>query len=442
MPKSTTKLNFSFKKSKRVTATFDAKPLSTDGGVLLLRDAEQRVGLVAPMAVAVCDRRDSRYIGHSIDDLLRQRIFQIALGYEDCNDARTLRFDPALKVACGRGVTGEDLASQPTLSRLETSVDSKTCYRLAAAQVDHYIDRQPRRPARIVLDIDHTNDDVHGMQQLRFFHAYYDEYIYLPFLIFDEHGDLITTVLQPGKPDGGRCARSVIKRLVRRLRRQWPGIQIIVRGDAGFAGQNMYSLCEKLRVDYLLGITKNKRLEQRVDKLSRRVAGRYVRDATKHRAFTSFSYKAKSWNRRRRIIAKVEWSDQGQNLRFLVTSLQGRADHLYKEYDMRGEASENSIKDLKTALKADRLSCSRFLSNQFRLFLHAAAYVLLYTIRRAAVGTELENAQMDTLRLRLLKIAVQVDESVRRIWFHLTSSYPWQHLWIRIARQLRRPAPA
>lgn len=425
---------FPFAGPRRVRTVFDGGALSSDGGAPLLREAERRVHIIERLAGLVCDTRDPRYVTHSLADLLSQRIYGICLGYEDCNDFTTLRHDPVLQTLCGRDPgRGRDaaLASQPTLSRLESSFGPEGADRITAALVDHYCDRQPRRPRRIVLDIDLTDDPVHGQQELAFFRSHYDNYIYLPLLVFDERGDLITVVLLPGNAQGPRILAPLVRGVIERLRARWPGIPLLVRGDSGMSGPVFVA-------DFVLGLQPNSRLKALAVKAQEKARRRFLRTGHKARVFTSVRYRArKRWTRSYRVVVKAEHHAQGPNVRFVVTTLRGRPEAIYDDcYVQRAEASENSIKDLKRALKADRLSCSQFWANQFRLFLHAAAYVLMYALRRAARGTELAEAQMDTLRLRLLKIGARIESSVRRIWFHLSSSHPWRGLWLLIARRL------
>lgn len=432
-------VEFPFVGTRKVRAVFDAEPISSDGGALLLRQIDRRAGLLDAMSAALPDPRDPRYVEHTLVELLRQRVYGIALGYEDCNDATTLRRDPVLKVCCDRDpLSGPHLASQPTLSRLENGADPKSCYLLGRAILESYLTRHPKRPKRLILDLDTTADPTHGQQEFSAFHAFYDEHIYLPLLVYDQDGDLLAAVLQPGKPQGVSGAIAVLRRIVERVRQQWPKLPIVIRGDSGFASPAMYVACQQLEVDFLLGLGPNSRLKKIAAPLQEKAKRRFLRTHEKARLFSSTRYRARRrWPRSYRVLIKAEHQSIGANVRFVVTTLEGRAHDLYDDcYLARAEACENSIKDLKNVLKADRLSCHRFWANQFRLLLHAAAYVLMYELRRAAHGTDLEEAQMDTLRLRLLKIGVQVASTARRIWFHLSSSHPWQAMWSLIAWRL------
>jgi len=443
MAKGTPDLEFSFVRSRTLRARFNEAPISSDGGAVLLQALDSRIGLTASLAAALPAERDRRYVEHTVLEQLRQRVFGIALGYEDCNDARTLRADPMLKVCCGREPEGEVLASQPTLSRFENEATARSCYLLARALLESYFSRHPgRRTQRIVLDLDTSCDPTHGQQELGFFNAFYDEHCYLPLFVFDQDGDLLTTVLQPGKPQGARVAVAVLKRIIARLRQQWPGVRILVRADSGFASPVMYRMCDRLKVDFIIGFHPNVKLKRISERIRERARRKYLRTGEKARLFTSVRYRAKrNWDRSWRMLIKAEHMKEGANTRYVITNLDGRACDLYDDiYVQRAEACENSIKDLKRALKSDRLSCHRFVANQFRLLLHAASYVLLFTLRRLARGTEFAAAQMDTLRLRLLKIACRVEQTARHVWLHFTAAYPWQAAWRLIAERCANPA--
>lgn len=442
MAKATPDLQFPFVHSRTIRARFDEAPISTDGGAVLLRSIDLRLRLLETLAAALPDERDPRYVLHTYLDQMRQRVYGIAEGYEDCNDAQTLRDDPMLKVCCDREPDGLALASQPTLSRFENEADSRSCYRLAKALLESYFVRHPRRPRqRIVLDLDTTCDPTHGQQEFSFFNAFYDEHCYLPLLVFDQDGDLLTALLQPGKPQGARTAVAVLKRVIRRLRRQWPEVRILVRGDSGFASPDLYRMCADLKVDFIIGFQPNVKLKRISERLREKARRKFLRTEKKARFFSSVRYRARTWHRSWRILIKAEHMKEGPNTRYVVTNLSGPAAALYDDvYVQRAEACENSIKDLKTHLKAHRLSCHGFMANQFRLLLHAAAYILLFVLRRFAHGTELAQAQMDTLRLRLLKIACRVEQTARHVWLHFTSSYPWQPLWRLIAERCANAA--
>jgi hypothetical protein len=431
-------IEFPFAKRRPVRAVFDASPISSDGGAILLRRVDDQLRLVEQVSHAIDDRRDARWVRHSPKDLFRQRVFQIALGYEDCNDANRLRADAALKVACGRAPDELDLASQPTLSRFENQAGPKQCYRMGRALVQNYFVRHRRAPTALVLDLDTSADITHGQQEFAAFHGFYDEYVYLPLFIFDQDGDLVAAMLQPGRAHGVGPAAALLDRVLREVRRRWPDVKVTVRGDSGFAAPSIYAVCERSRAHFIFGMQPNVRLKRLAVRLQEKACRRYLRRGTKVRLFSSMRYRARrGWARSYRVLIKAEHQAAGANVRFVVTNLGGDAKDLYDGcYVQRAEACENSIKDLKNALKADRLSCHRFWANQFRLFLHCAAYVLLFALRKLAKGTELAHVQMDTLRLRVLKIGARIVATARRVWIHLSSAHPSQAVWLLLARRL------
>jgi len=425
---------------KPVVVRANGGALTSDAGVLLLREVDERLGLTRRLAECVLDRREQGKVRHEVLALLRQRIYQIALGYEDCNDADRLRFDPALKLAVGRAPTEADLASQPTLSRLENQVGWRECWRISEALLDCYLARyRDDPPSRLVLDVDATDDETHGHQQLSFFHGYYDEHCYLPLLIFAQREasgeqELIGALLRPGNVHGGHRAMALLRAVVRRLRAAFPDCRIELRADSALALPEVYDGCEKLAIPYTISLPKNERLIEMAQPWMREAEAIHAETGEKVQVFGEFHHAAHSWSRERRVITKAEVMSKGENPRFVVTSrgeLEPEAH--YRFYCQRGDP-ENRIKELKADLKADRLSCQRFWANQFRLLLHAAAYVLLQAMRAMLSGTEFARAQVSTLRLWLLKVGARIRESVRRVWVQLPSAYPWAHLWGRLAR--------
>jgi len=426
--------------TKPVVIRADGGALTSDAGTLLLRQLDDRLGLTSGLARCLRDRRQPAKVRHEVLALLRQRIYQIACGYEDCNDADQLRSDPALKLAVGRAPLEADLASQPTLSRLENAVGWRECWRIGEALLGCYLHRHRKcPPRRIVLDVDATDDETHGDQQLAFFHGYYDEHCYLPLLVFAQaegkgEQELIGALLRPGNVHGGHRAMALIKAVVRRLREAFPECVIELRADSALALPEVYEGCEKLAIPYVISLPKNERLIALAHPWRQDAEAIHAETAEKVQVFGEFAYAAHTWSRERRVICKAEVMSQGENPRFVVTSRRGpKPKALYRFYCQRGDP-ENRIKELKLDLKADRLSCHRFWANQFRLLLHAAAYVLMQTMRKLLAGTDLARAQVSTLRLRLLKVGARIRESVRRVWVQLPSAYPWAHLWPRLAR--------
>lgn len=424
-------LSFANLDSRSVVAEFSAGPMTSDGGSLLLREIDRAVGLSSSMSRALSDRRDQAKVHHGQKELLRQRIFAIAMGYEDANDHQSLRFDPGLKTAVGSlPETGPALASQPTICRFENGVGNRELRRLSDALIDAYVAAHPAQQKVIVLDVDATDDPTHGMQQLSFFHGYYDQYMLHPLLIFDGlTGFPVAAVLRAGNTHASKGAAAILKRVIRRLKHAYPKATILVRADAGFAVPAIYNLLERQKVKYTIGLITNERLRKRVEKLVRKAEKEFAQTGEKQRLFGSFYHRAGSWLRSRRVIAKVERLPQGLNTRFVVTNIRESAAGIYDSiYTGRGDA-ENRIKELKVHLKADRLSCTRFKANQFRLLLHTFAFVLLWHLRRSLAGTELAAATVDSLKLKLLKIAARVVQSVRRILFTMPRAYPYQRLF-------------
>ena len=413
-------------------AVFDGGRLTSDGGLPWLAQADAVLGLCARLARALPERR-TRHIRYALESLVRQRVFQIACGYEDQNDADTLRTDPLLKLVCGQlPESGPDLAGQSTFSRLENSVGRHDCLRLAHALLDVYLAarEQDGMPRHILLDIDSTDDPTHGQQEGSAYHGYYRQHQYYPLLVYDGETDqLITAILRPGTVHGSRGLVTVLRVLVRAFRQRWPGVAIELRGDSGCAVPHVYQFCERARITYTLGLAGNARLaSEAAPLLATAVAQRAASGAHKVRLCGETRYQAESWDHPRRVVYKTEALAKGPNVRFVVTTRTDPPADLYEFYVDRGEP-ELWIKDLKDACFADRLSDHRFWANQCRLLLHAAAYWLLDTLRRWLTAHGLPRLQLDTLRLQLIKIGARVRECVRCIRLHLASSHPGQALW-------------
>ena len=404
---------------KELHARFDGGRLSSDGGVLLLREIENGLGLAKRLSSCIKDTRDPLSTTHTQVDMIRARMFAIACGYEDCDDLDVLRFDPAFKLACGRlSETGDDLMSQPTLSRLENAPSWRELGRMGLKSIDLFCDSFKSVPARIVLDIDDTPDTVHGGQQLAFFNAHYDEYIFQPIHIFEAAtGKPVLSLLRPGKRPSGEEAARVLKHVIRRIRRNWPRVDIMVRGDGHYGTPEVMKLLESKGCAYIFGLPGNARLKEIGRPWSEDVAVRRVqRGKDKLRRFFQVGYQAKSWSRERKVIARVEATSKGCDIRFVVTNLPGRAKVLYeKVYCARGRM-ENMIKDHKRYTKSDRTSCHRWEANQFRLFLHTGAYWLLHRLRSAAPRrSQWRKATFETLRRVFLKVAARIEELKSRV---------------------------
>lgn len=417
-------------------ARFDGGRLTSDGGLPWLEQADAALGLCAAFAASIPDWRRGP-VRHARETLVRQRVFQIACGYEDQDDADTLRTDPLLKLVCGRlPESGHDLASQPTLSRLENAVDRQSCYRLAVALGAIYLRERERDgvPTHIVLDLDGTDDPTHGQQEGSAYHGYYRQHMYHPLLAFDgETNQLITAVLRPGNTHGSTGVKAVLRRIVAALRARWPGVTIEVRMDSGGAVPAIYDWCEQEGIAYTIGLITNPRLTALAAPLAAEAQRQRAESgAEKVRRLGEVIYQAESWEQPRRVIVKAEALPKGPNTRFVVTTRADPPEALYDWYVQRGER-ENGIKDLKVACFADRLSDHRFWANQFRLLLHAVAYWLLDTLRRWLRAMRVERMQLDTLRLRVLKIGGRVWQRADRVRLRLASSHPGQPLWDHLA---------
>jgi len=432
---------------KPVVARFDQSHASTDGGAVLLKALDDRLHLTDQLAACLVDRRDPEKIRHSVRDLLRQRIIGLACGYEDANDAARLVDDPLHKLAVGRDpVTGATLASQPTLSRFENAMAPRVLYRasrtLAATVIAHHRERLKGRAQRITIDLDPTDDPTHGQQAFTFFNGHYGTWCYLPMvatLTFNDDAEpyLVAIVLRPGNSPATRGARGLLRALLRRLRRAFPGAALRVRVDGGFAGNDWLGVLEAQRVESLVGLASNARLVRRAGRLLGEAYGLSKYSGRTEHVFGETCYAARSWAHRRRVIIKAEvvrlpGREPKCNPRFVVTNLGNTPATVYAAYCQRGDV-ENRLKELHDGLALGRTSCSRFWANQFRVLLTAAAYVLLQELRRQAQGTACATAQVATLRERLLKMAVWVEQSVRRVVLHLPQFAPWGDTWRRVA---------
>ena len=430
---------------KKVIGRFDGGNVSSDGGAFLLPFAEKICGILSGLVGATRDCRDQRYSYHSYKDLISQRVYQIACGYEDCNDSDDLRSDPVFKSICQRlPEDGSDLGSQPTMSRLENGISRTSLYRMALSFIDCFTASYTEIPDAIILDVDDTDSPTHGAQQLSLFNRYYDEHCYMPLHIYEgRSGKLITTILRPGKRAKGHEIVAILKRVVKRIRGAWPNTAIMLRGDSHFSTPEVHEWCESEDIDFVLGQAPNKKLKELGETLLQRAKGLFEHRKEKVRLFDSFEYQAASWRKPLRIIYKAEVTPQGSNPRFVVTSFSSsRASFIYDTiYCGRGQA-ENYIKEHKLHLHSDRASCSRFEANQFRLFLHGAAYVLLDTIRRIGLkGTKYAQAQFNTIQNKVLKIGVRIEEMVTRIVAHFPFSYPFKEYLSRVIRRLSMASP-
>ena len=434
---------------RQIVADFQGGDLTSDGGLPLLREVDRRIGLIDALDAAICDPRFQPLVEHDQRTILAQRIFALAAGYEDLNDHQTLRNDTLLQAIAGRKLKarqkeGDPLSSPATLCRLENRVTRADLAGMSKALVEMFIASHARPPQELVLDFDATDDAVHGNQEGRFFHGYYDHYCFLPLYVTCAE-QLLVAYLRPANIDGAHHSRAILKLLVARLRQQWPDVKIVFRADSGFCRWKLLRWCDRNGVDYIVGLAKNEVLKRLARRVMTTARWDYRRTGDKQRLFEDITYAAATWDHPRRVIAKAEHTHQGENPRFVVTTLPGDAQTLYDDlYCRRGDA-ENRIKEQQLGLFADRTSCHAFLANQFRVLLSAAAYVLMETLRRVGLaGTELATAQAGTIRLKLLKIGGRIVRSVRRVVIHLASGFPLRDIFQIVLGNLRdrRCAPA
>jgi hypothetical protein len=430
---------------KKVSVGFDGGQLSSDAGVLLLRGVEKKLGLAARLASCIRDRRNPERIEHTLEEMLRLRMFSIAAGYEDADDCDSLRHDPIFKMAVGRAPeSGNALCSQPTMSRLENAPGKIEIARLMAALVDLFCDSYRRAPSSITLDIDDTFDVVHGRQQLSLFNAHYDERCFLPIHIYEAgSGKPVAMVLREGKTPSGAEVRTVLKAVIGRIRKHWPNVHVMVRGDSHYGRVEAMQWCETHGVDYVFGFAGNDALQALTREAADAVAvRRALSGEDRRRGFKAFRYRARSWDKERRFVARIEATPKGLDVRYVVTSLRAGPKHLYETvYCARGNA-ENFIKLHKSQLASDRTSCRDPKANQFRLILHTAAYWLLLTMRGAAPArSPLRCAEFNTLRLRLIKIAARVVEGVARIRIFMPTTCPERDIFRALVGRLCTAGP-
>jgi Transposase DDE domain group 1 len=433
--------------SRKIVADFGAGQVSSDGGALLVREVDGKIKLLERAAACFTGTRSQDRIEHTLEEMLAQRVYGIALGYEDLNDHEQLRSDPLLAVLAGRRELGRPLAGKSTLNRLELSGRNERYHKIGYAPeaidkllVDLFLESHAEAPKRIVLDLDATDIPLYGHQPERFFHGYYDTYCYLPLYIFC--GDqLLCARLRPANQDAAAGAVDEVRRIVEQVRQRWPDVEIVLRADSGFCREELMAWCECNRLGYVLGLARNQRLRAEIDQQMAEAKALCESSGKAARVFSGFQYSTlKSWSCERRVVAKSEYLDKGENPRFIVTSLAADAwpdRELYEQiYCARGEM-ENRIKE-QMCLFADRLSTGQMRSNQLRMYLSALAYTLMEALRRLGLkGTEWAQAQVDTIRLKLLKIGTIVRLSMRRVVLQFSSSYPWKTLFAQAFHALR-----
>ena len=437
MPKCTAdQLSFGRLGRRVIEANFEGGAISSDGGLMLLKEVDRRIGLSASVAAALHDPRHPDLITHDLRDLVAQRLYGLCCGYEDLNDHAALRSDPLMQTAVG---TGEELGSSPTLCRMEQRANRADVLALNRVLIEQFIAAQAVVPQELILDIDASDIPLHGDQEQGEFHAYYDHYCYLPLYVFAGKS-MLACVLRRSRIDGAKHAAAVIKLLVTRLRQAWPKVRLIVRGDSGFCRQRLIRWCERHYVGYVIGVARNARLHRRVEDWEQAMERAFEQTRTKQRMIREFRYAAESWNRERRIITRLEFGSQGANPRFIVTNLDGLPEALYDDlYCLRGEA-ENRIKESQLDLFGTRASCHKFLANWLRMLLSALAYTLMQRLREIGLaGTDLATASSATIRVRLLKIGAAVIRNTRRIRILFASHHPLRDLFLAAARALASP---
>jgi len=446
--------SFGFERSGRreIVARFDGGTISSDGGAFLLRQTDKRLDLLRRFAECFLDGRNQALVEHSISEMISQRVYGLALGYEDLNDHEQLRIDPVFGILAGKDNLAEPLAGKSTLNRMELGTGINDRYKkitfwkevVDELLVNVFIESHEKAPAEIVLDIDTTDMPLHGKQEGRFFHGYYDNYCYLPLYVFCGDHVLCARMREANHDAAFGCLQE-IQRIVKQIRAAWPEVKIVLRGDSGFCRNQLMSWCENNDVDFLFGMARNKRLRRIIGQQMHEAAVQWNQTGKPARVFSEFQYGTKKtkqggWDRERRVVAKAEHIDGKENPRFIVTSLTSErwaAQPLYEElYCERGDM-ENRIKE-QFSLFADRVSAETIRANQLRLYLSAAAYILVSGLRRVGLkGTELAQAQVSTIRTKLLKIGAQIRVSVRKVWVSMASSYPWQGLYQQVSSNLR-----
>ena len=438
--------------SREIVARFDGGTISSDGGAFLLRQTDKRLNLLPRLAECFLDGRHQDQIQHSILEMLSQRVYGLALGYEDINDHEQLRNDPVFGILAGRNELDEPLAGKSTLNRMELGTGTKDRYKkitfwkeaVDELLVKVFIESYEKPPDQIILDVDTTDLPLHGKQEGRFFHGYYDHYCYLPLYVFcGEH--VLCARLREANHDASFGCLPELRRIVTQIRSAWPEVKIILRGDSGFCRNELMSWCENNGVEFVFGLARNQRLRKIIGAEMHAATQQWNQTSRPARVFNEFQYKAKKtkkggWDRERRVAAKAEHIDGKENPRFVVTSLtseQWAAQALYEElYCARGDM-ENRIKE-QFSLFADRVSTETMRANQMRLYLSSMAYVLVSGLRRLGLkATELAEAQVSTIRTKLLKIGAQIRVTVRKVWVSMASSYPWQDLYQQVWANLR-----
>lgn len=433
----------------KITADFKGGDITSDGGAVLLREFDKKISFIKGLSKCINDPRNPLLVTHKQEELLRQRMFQIALGYEDADDSDTLRQDPLFQVSVKeddwRLIETEELASQPTITRLENRVQDKEIDEMNKFLTDTYIKSvgvKGKHPETITLDIDSTDAPTHGAQQLSFFHGYYEETMYHPLLITEiESKFLLGAYLRPGNVHTAHEAEKYISPVVNRLKSTFPATKIILREDSGFSSPKPYNYCKREGLFFAIGVATNKVLEKKIEKYltkARQLFAEGNQETVK--LYVSFRYKAESWDRQQRIVAKIEINKHGEEIRYVATNIKGKAKNVYGFYTKRGEC-ENRIEELKNGFSADRLSCHKFYANYFRLLLHSCAYNFTMLLKRNVKSEELADVKIDTFRIKVLKVGAWIKKTVRKIWVHFSSAWPFRNLFEEIYQSIINSPP-
>jgi hypothetical protein len=426
---SSKKLSYKPHKGKKVESDWRGGDITSDSGALLIRQVEDQIGLLESVSKVIVDGRHKSYVRHEVKQMLIQRVFGIALGYEDLNDHDTLRRDSLMKVSAGKALD-ETLASSPTLHRFENSITRQEMFAVHRVIVEKFIESFDEPPEELILDFDATDDLVHGTQEFRFYHGYYGNYCFLPLYVFC--GDrLLTAYLRPSDIDPAKHFGAILKLLVSAFRRAWPEVRIVVRGDSSFCRYRVLDWCDSHDISYIIGISNNNILKELSADYTVLAEMGYVATGEKTRLFGEFRYAASTWKRRRRVIVKAERLARGMNTRFVVTNIEGsEPEQIYDQLYVKRGDMENRIKEQQLHLFADRTSNHEFIANQFRLLLSSLAYILLEQLRRVGLrGTEFVRTQCETLRLKFFKIGAVIRFNSRRIMFHMSASYPYKKIF-------------
>ena len=424
-----------YRGNTEVSVDFSAEGVSSDGAVVLLEKLERKHKLISRFSRHIPDKRDPSKVEHSIDKLLKQRVFTLMQGYEDCNDVEYLQKDPLLA-----DILGGDMASQPTLSRFENSVDKRGLFELCHSWVDRYVDSLEAR-SEIIIDIDATDDPTHGRQQLSMFHGFYGQFMYNELFFHDgETGQIIVPVLRPGNSHSNRWYVAILKRVIGKIRQRYPKITITIRADSGFSCPAFYQLADQRELYYVVGVASNAVLKRRVARVADAVSRRHVSQGEKYQHFTRFAYQAGSWHAPQQCYSKIESTGKGLNVRHIVSNLPGKtARQIYFDvYVQRGEASENRIKEVKNMCQADRLSCHRYWANFLRLLISCLAYELFLLLKQAIQKTptkQAHNWQIHTIRARLLKVGATIKKTKRRVYYQLSKAFVYRDLFRQLIAQ-------